>query len=141
MSGLARRVVLTVIALFVGTGCRTSAPTVAEEVTIDVATREQTIEGWGTSMVFWNLAQTPYEDLAWRRAYRDLGLNILRINMNKEVLVDASGDLAVPVPLGPDVESNVAKMDFANSRTKVYGDMAVWLRQNALEPDRVKISG
>lgn len=135
------RVVLSVVALFVGTGCKTSAATGAQEVTIDVASREQTIEGWGTSMVFWNLPETPYEDLAWRRAYRDLGLNILRINMNKEVLVDASGDLAVPVALGPDVGSNVAKMDFANSKTKVYGDMAVWLRQNALEPDRVKISG
>ena len=76
-----------------------------------------------------------------RRAYRDLGLNILRININKEVLVDASGDMAVPVPLGADSKSNIARMNFGNRKTRVYGEMAAWLRRNALEPDRVKITG
>jgi len=111
------------------------------QVTVDVTSRNQTIEGWGTSMMFWSLSLTPYQDPAWRLSDRDLGLNILRVNINKEVLVDASGDLAVPVRLGPNPEENIAKMNFANSKTAVYGEMAVWLRQNALEPDRVKISG
>ncbi len=99
------------------------------QVTVDVTSRNQTIEGWGTSMIFWSLSLTPYQDPAWRLAYRDLGLNILRVNINKEVLVDASGDLAVPVRLGPNPEENIAKMNFANSKTAVYGEMAVWLRQ------------
>lgn len=113
----------------------------SREIEVDPTTRYQTIEGWGTSMIFWDLARTPYQDPAWRRAYRDLGLNILRVNINKEVLVDASGDMSVPVRLGPDLEANIAKMDFANRKTEVYGQMAVWLRQHALEPDRVKITG
>ena len=117
------------------------APARAAEVTIDVTTRHQTIEGWGTCMVYWNLEDTPYAQSAWRQAYRDLGLNILRVNMKKEVLVDASGDMAVPVRLGKDLTSNIARMDFANPRTKVYGEMAGWLKENALEPDRVKITG
>jgi O-glycosyl hydrolase len=108
---------------------------------VDVTKRYQTIEGWGTSMISWSVSDTPYQDPAWRRAYRDLGLNILRVSIDKEVLVDASGDMAVPVPLGPDLKANIAKMNFANPQTKVYGEMAVWLRENALEPDRVKISG
>jgi O-glycosyl hydrolase len=110
-------------------------------VTIDPAVRNQTIEGWGTSMIFWNLGDTAYDDPAWRRAYRDLGLNILRININKEVLVDPSGDMAVPVKLEADLRANVSKMRFDNPKTRVYGDMAVWLREHALEPDRVKITG
>lgn len=110
-------------------------------VTIDPAVRNQTIEGWGTSMIFWDLDETAYQDPAWREAYRELGLNILRININKEVLVDPSGDMAVPVKLEADLAANVAKMRFDNAKTRVYGDMAVWLRKHALEPDRVKITG
>ncbi len=110
-------------------------------VTIDPAVRNQTIEGWGTSMIFWDLEQTAYHDPAWREAYRDLGLNILRININKEVLVDPSGDLTVPVKLEADLAKNVAKMNFGNPKTRVYADMAVWLRKHALEPERVRITG
>jgi O-glycosyl hydrolase len=110
-------------------------------ITIDPTARHQTIEGWGASMIFWDLENTPYRDPAWRRAYRDLGLNILRININKEVLIDESGDMAVPVSLGPDLDANVTKMDFDNPKTKVYAEMAVWLRQHALEPERVRITG
>ena len=110
-------------------------------ITVDPTSRNQTIEGWGASMIFWELEHTPYRDPAWRQAYRDLGLNILRININKEVLVDASGDMAVPVRLGPDLESNVARMDFDNPKTKVFAEMAAWLRQHALEPERVEITG
>lgn len=110
-------------------------------VILDASTRHQVIEGWGTSMIFWDLPRTPYDDPAWRRAYRDLGLNMLRININKEVLVDASGNMAIPVPLGDDPRSNIAKMAFGNPKTRVFGDMAAWLRRNALEPERVKITG
>jgi len=113
----------------------------AEDVVVDATRRYQTIEGWGTSLMFWNRSSTPYRAPAWRRAYRDLGLNILRINMNKEVLVDSSGDMTVPVLLGEDIRANVDKMHFDNAQTRVYGDMAVWLAKNALEPERVRITG
>ncbi|MGB8221833.1 MAG: hypothetical protein WCF10_04560, partial [Polyangiales bacterium] len=133
---------LLVAATMMAASCTRQKPSNQQErVTVDVTKRYQTIEGWGTSMIFWSVSDTPYQDPAWRRAYRDLGLNILRVNINKEVLVDASGDMAVPVPLGLDLKANIAKMNFANPQTKVYGEMAVWLRENALEPDRVKISG
>jgi O-glycosyl hydrolase len=129
------------VALFAAMTAMTLGSARADLVTVDVTKRHQTIEGWGTSMVFWNLSHTPYQDPEWREAYRDLGLNMLRVNINKEVLVDTSGDMAVPVLLGPDLESNVAKMNFGDPKTKVYGEMAVWLRQNALEPGRVRICG
>jgi O-glycosyl hydrolase len=112
----------------------------AEQVTVDVTTRHQVIVGWGTCLISWSLSKTPYADPEWRRAYRDLGLNILRVDMKKDVLVDAGGDMAVPVLLESDLESNISKMNFANPKTKVYGDMAAWLAQNALEPERVKIT-
>jgi len=110
-------------------------------VTVDIDSKHQTIEGWGASMIFWDLANTPYQQPAWRRAYRDLGLNILRINIAKEVLRDRSGDLRVPVHLESSVASNIAKMSFSNEKTRVFAEMARWLRKNALEPDRVKITG
>lgn len=128
------------VALFMAATMMTLACTRTEHVTVDMTTRNQTIEGWGTSMIFWNRSRTPYQELAWRRAYRDLGLNVLRVIINKEVLVDNGGDMSVPVPLGADIESNIAKMNFDNPKTKVYAEMAVWLRKNALEPGRVKIS-
>jgi len=129
------------VALSIAISMSTLACARTEQIAVDVTTQNQTIEGWGTSMIFWNRSRTPYRDLAWRQAYRDLGLNVLRLMINKEVLVDASGDMTVPVSLDADLESNVAKMNFANPKTKVYAEMAVWLRKNALEPDRVKISG
>lgn len=131
-----RSVALCIAATMMTAGC-----TRTEEITVDVTVRHQTIEGWGTSMIFWNRSRTPYQDRAWRHAYRDLGLNVLRVMINKEVLVDPSGDMTIPVSLGPDLDANVAKMNFDNPKTKVYAEMAVWLRKNALEPERVKISG
>lgn len=131
----------TLAILFLGTMVVTLASARAEDVVVDETARYQTIEGWGTSMIFWKRSQTPYRDPAWRKAYRDLGLNILRLNINKEVLVDPSGDFAVPVALGADLSANIERMSFAGPKTKVYGDMAVWLRKNALEPERVRIVG
>jgi O-glycosyl hydrolase len=101
------------LGLWVMVAMTSLAPARAAEVTVDMTTRHQTIEGWGACMVYWNLEATPYSQAAWRQAYRDLGLNILRVNMRKEVLVDASGDMAVPVWLGTDLQSNVARMDFS----------------------------
>lgn len=132
------------LALVAACDCRsepTPTPPNTTTVTVDLSARHQTIEGWGTCMITYRLAETPYRDPAWRSAYRDLGLNILRVNMKKDVLVDSSGNMAVPVPLGPDIDANVTKMNFSHPKVAVSGEMATWLRENALEPDRVRITG
>jgi O-glycosyl hydrolase len=116
-----------------------SAP--AAEVTLEPSVRYQTIEGWGTCMISWSLSNVPYGDQAWREAYRDLGLNILRVPMHKEVLVHSSGDLRDAVSLGLDLSANIRLMDFTIPKVRTSGDMAAWLKANALEPDRVKIVG
>jgi O-glycosyl hydrolase len=115
----------------------------AADVYIDPGVRFQTIEGWGTCMIGWSLSETPYNDSAWRDAYRDLGCNILRLPLIKEVLVAdrQNPDYRVPVPLGANLQSNVALMDFQIAPLTTWGDFAAWLRANALEPDRVKIEG
>lgn len=103
--------------------------------------RFQTIEGWGTCMIYWSTGSTPYYNEAWRQAYRDLGCNILRVDMAREVLIHSSGNHATPVPLEDNLDANVAKMDFKIQYASVYGDMAKWLAVNALEPERIKIVG
>jgi O-glycosyl hydrolase len=118
-----------VVALVVALAAAAPAP--AADVTLDANARHQQIEGWGTFMQGSN-PQT----LA---AYRDLGLNIMRMSMPKEVLVDPSGDHRVRVPLGTNLNDNVAKMRFNTSATSGFGSTAQWLKQNTLEPDRFKL--
>jgi O-glycosyl hydrolase len=113
----------------------------AATVTVDESSTHQTMEGWGSCMITWSLGSTPYWDPAWRAAYRDAGCNILRMDMKKSVLVAAGGDMRVPVPLSSNLQENIAKMNFTPSVVSVYGDMAQWLAQNALETNRVKIVG
>lgn len=103
--------------------------------------RFQTIEGWGTCMIYWSIGSTPYYNETWRQTYRDLGCNILRVDMAREVLIHSSGNHATPVPLEDNLDTNVAKMNFKIDLASVYGDMAKWLTVNALEPERVKIVG
>jgi O-glycosyl hydrolase len=121
--------------------CLLSGMSLAADVTINTAVRHQTIEGWGTSMIGWDLGNTPYYNTAWRNAYRDLGLNMLRVPMTKSVLVDPSGDYTVPVSLGSDLQTNVNKTSFSGGDVQAWGSMAQWLASNALEPERVKIVG
>ncbi len=102
-----------------------------QTVTIDESTRYQTIEGWGT-------AGSSY-DSDWRTAYKYLGCNLLRIPMNKEVLVAPDGNYATPVELVEGINDNIAAMDFSTQAG--VGNMALWLWNNALEPERVKIVG
>ncbi len=113
------------------------------EIFTDASVRFQKIEGWGTCMISWSLGDTPYNDPAWRAAYRDAGCNILRIPMVKEVLVAdrADPDYRVPVPLGADLQANISRMQFDIEPLKTWAGVASWLRTNALEPDRVRISG
>lgn len=110
-------------------------------LTIDTSQRYQTIEGWGTCMITWSLSQAPYTQTAWRNAYRDLGCNILRVAMTKNVLVHPSGNYATPVVLSDNLQSNIALFNFNRQDVTVFSDFATWLRGNALETNRVKIVG
>ena len=119
-----------------------SSPVWGVGVSIDPGNRYQTMEGWGVSVFsFLPRAHPVYADPDWRKAFVELGLNILRVPMHKEVLVNASGNLDDPVNLVDDLATNVALFDLSIPRMSVSGNLAVWLKQNALEPDRVKISG
>jgi|GEM_PF-1458027 len=113
----------------------------AATLTIDTSTRYQTIEGWGTCMITWSINNTPYYNSAWRAAYRDLGCNILRVAMTKNVLVHSSGNYAIPVVLSDNLQSNIALFNFNRQDVTVFSDFAAWLRTNALETNRVKIVG
>ena len=126
------------IAATVATVC-CNLSSLAQTVTIRPDVRHQTIEGWGTSMAGWDAANTPYGDARWKNAYRDLGLNILRVPMEKGVLLDPSGDMTIPVTLGSDMGANLSKFNFNTGGMPTYGSMAQWLKTNALEPGRVKV--
>ncbi len=125
-------VFLTVLALF---SCAVSPlPASGQTVTIDEGTRYQTIEGWGTCT-----GGSLSYDADWRYAYKYLGCNLLRFPMGKEVLIAPDGNYATAVELVDDINSNVGAMDF--NTQAVGGDTALWLMDNALEPERVKIVG
>jgi O-glycosyl hydrolase len=111
------------------------------ELRLNPEAQHQTIEGWGTCLIFWDLANTPYQSPAWRKAFREAGCNILRIDMKKDVLVASGGHLADPVTLSDDLDANVKLMNFDNPKAAVFGRMAFWLSKNALEPERVRIVG
>lgn len=100
---------------------------------LDDSVKHQTIEGWGT-----HIGAT---DAATRAAYRDLGLNIIRMDLPKEVLSVSSTDLATRVPLSGDVEANIAKFNFDLQGLKDTAATAQWLSANAWEPSRVKLIG
>ena len=130
-----------VVALAIHDGCRgpASAQLVAET---HLDRPQQIIEGWGTSLAHWDPnARAIYETDAFRAAYRDLGLNILRVDMQKEVLVASPTDFRTPVPLGDDLAQNIAAMDFAVEGVEAYGQLAQWLSANTLEPERFRLTG
>jgi len=111
-------------------------------ITTSLDNPQQVMEGWGTSLAQWDDgARATYRTQAFREAYRDLGLNILRADMRKEVLVHSPNDYATPVELGGDLQGNLNKMDFTIEEVKIYGETIQWLKNNAFEPERVKMSG
>ncbi len=130
--------------LFIGLVLTAAVVRQAQALTLaaDPNTRYQQIEGWGTSLVWWDQGvRNTYETDAFRAAYRDLGLNMVRIDFAKEALQHASGNLTIPVTLGNDLQQNVDQFDFDHPYINVFGELASWLDDNALEPDRVKIVG
>lgn len=119
-----------------------AAPAEGTRFTIDEGVRHQTIDGWGTCLIFWGSMagpDSPYHDPRFIDAYaRKLGCNILRIQLSPHALKGPSGRLDGPVPLGDDVQENIAKFNFEHERVKIFGQVAQYLRDNALEPERVK---
>ncbi|TVR50454.1 MAG: hypothetical protein EA425_10025 [Puniceicoccaceae bacterium] len=73
----------------------------AVELTVDFSRSYQEIEGWGTAIV---PVSGNHRNAAWRAAYRDLGLNIMRIELDKRVLAHSTTDWATPVELTDDLE-------------------------------------
>lgn len=112
-----------------------AVPLLAATVTVDDATRYQVIDGWGACLY----SGTPYTNNTWRLAYRDLGCNVLRMPLSKEVLRHTSGDMRIAVPLVDNLQSNVEKMSF--NAMAMYGSFGTWLATNALEPERFKLVG
>ena len=101
------------------------------EITLDANTRHQTVEGWGTFLT--------NPDVATMTAWKNAGMNIMRMNIPKDVLVDSSGDYRVRVPLGGTLQQNVAKMNFNVSDAHQFATTAQWLKANVLEPDRFQL--
>lgn len=129
-----------VIGLLALAACSTDGQSQSPDRITTTATRHQTIEGWGASLTWWGDTAI-INDARWRRAYVDLGLNILRIDLQKEVLVADDGRFDTPVPIADDLAANARRMDFTRGDVKVFGDHARWLSEHALEPERVKIVG
>src|SRR5947209_8740534 len=102
-------------------------------LTLDPNVRHQTIEGWGSF-----LGAT---DTTTRQAFRDLGANVMRMNLPKEVLVASPTDSATPVALGSDLQANINRMNFGLQSVQDFASTAQWLSQNSLEPGRFKLIG
>jgi O-glycosyl hydrolase len=58
------------------------------------------------------------------------GMNILRMSMPKDVLVDSSGNYNTQVPLTSNVQSNIAEMNFNTSDVQQAGQTAQYLSQH-----------
>jgi len=91
----------------------------AVDVTIDAAETFQTIDGFGTMA-------TPYSPAKAELLYRDFGASIVRTAVDVAVL-RAPGDTqwrvpTKPVELGPDLEQNLKKFDFATPRSTAMFD-------------------
>lgn len=123
------RQMLLIAAAVVGVGAQ--VVWAQHTVTLNPSVKFQTVEGWGTF-----LGQT---DTATRTAYRDLGMNIMRMNIDKSTLTASSTDWRTRVPLGTDLATNVAKFNMNVSGVASFGSTAQWLNANSLEPSRFKL--
>jgi hypothetical protein len=90
---------------------------------LNPSVKHQVIEGWGAHL-------GGSTDTATRNAYRDLGMNILRMDMPKDVLTASSTDWATRVPLGTDLNANIAKFNFSASSVTGQAATAQWLAVN-----------
>src|SRR5512142_1890519 len=116
----------------------------AASVTIDTTTKFQTVEGFGTCLPWWinDPATSPAYNAALRSDYvKDLGFNILRVEMHPSALMGPAGTLDSRVDLVDDVATNVSQFNFTRPPVKLYGDFAQYVRDNVLEPGTFRLVG
>lgn len=105
---------------------------------LDVGTTYQTIQGYGTHMN----ADSSLTDVNLRNAYRDAGFNMVRLEVGPQLYTyNKSGDLSVPIPIEADYAANIVRFDFERGGWAYLDDFIKWARQNAMEPERFKLSG
>src|SRR5687768_11824031 len=92
----------------------------AVDVNIDAATRFQQIDGFGTSIAWWR--NNVVEQEAWRNAYfQDLGSSMLRVDLNILALPGSDGDLATPVTMVADLQTNINAFNWNSVPTQRFG--------------------
>ncbi|MGA2229639.1 MAG: glycoside hydrolase family 30 beta sandwich domain-containing protein [Tepidisphaeraceae bacterium] len=115
--------------------CAVAANAADITLTIDDSHRFQTIEGFGACLYLG--ADHPYDQSWYQDLYaKDLGASIIRMELTPWVL---GKDMSKPVPLGEDLEANIARMDFSAAGGI---DAATMIRAtNARKLDRLLLIG
>jgi VCBS repeat-containing protein len=112
-------------------------------VTVDEGVQYQTIEGWGACQYpDENRDPSLYVDQRWRDAFRDAGMNIIRLNVTPAISVQPGGDHEGPeAPMTGDLAADAATFNFEQESFKYSDELAAWLHQGILEPERAKVVG
>jgi len=100
-----------------------AVPVRAVDLSVDLGKRYQTIDGFGTCLMFWQ--PEPFLNPDWQRIYwDDLGCSVLRMDMVPFVLTpNHDGKLSeTPIPMGADVDANIKKFDW--KPVDVFGQVA-----------------
>ncbi len=141
-NSMVRCVVAVVVVL--GAAVLSARPVQALDVAIDSSMQHQTIEGWGACLYpnEHSDSNSCYLWDSWRTAFREAGNNIIRLNVEPNIFMASGGTLEGPeLPLTGDLATDAAQFNFEFSRFRYSDDLAAWLHQNALEPERAKIIG
>lgn len=96
----------------------------AVDVTIDAGDRFQTIDGFGTSLGGYTLLKLVQSTKFQRMYYQDLGTSMLRVALQYRALKAPDGNLATPVYMGPNLQKNIAKFNFAEFNQMHAGTLA-----------------
>ena len=106
--------------------------------TLSTTTLFQTVEGFGTHLN----ADSSLEDPALLAAYRDAGFSMVRLEVGPGLYTaNRSRDLTIPVPIDADYAANIARFDFESGGWAYLDDAVRWLKNNAFEPDRFRLTG
>jgi O-glycosyl hydrolase len=131
-----RRSVFRVAWIAFGFACLAARSARAVDVTVDGGARRQTMDGFGSCIT---AAKGTYDNPAWRDMWaRDMGCTILRVGVDPYVLTSGSaGDPTIPVPLGSDINANIALMDFETEGQEYFGIMAAAAAATTLDEFKV----
>lgn len=95
----------------------------AVNVTVNASQRFQEMDGFGTALAWWMNA--PYQSPAFKDLYyQDLGSSMLRVDININSLAGADNDIATPVVLGSNLQTNISLFDFSAQGVANFGHMA-----------------